>query len=54
MSLENIPTQEDLDALVEYGHGKAKDYFGMSFADGIMAVVDWLEGNGERPDKDEE
>ncbi len=43
--LEVVPTTKDLEALVEYSHGQAKEYHGMSYADGIMAVVDWLEGN---------
>ena len=55
-------TQEDIDALVEYGHGQATEYHGfdrhgiwMSYAEGIMAVVDWLDNEeAARPDLEEE
>ena len=48
-------TQEDIDALVEYGHGQATEYHGMSYAEGIMAVVDWLDDEeAARPDLEEE
>lgn len=47
----NIPTTEDLRELAHYAlEGDAKNYHGMSYADGIMAVVEWLEGNAPRPD----
>ena len=50
----NIPTQKDIEALIDYAHGTAQQYHGMSYADGIMAVIDWLEGNSPRPDLEEE
>ena len=52
--LENIPTEEDLSELAAYAiEGKALEYTGMTYADGIMAMLDWMEGNADRPDKEE-
>ena len=45
--------EKDLDALWAYIDGPAQNYFGMCYADGLRAVVEWLEG-GERPDAEEE
>lgn len=52
--IENIPTDEDIDALWEYVHGQARNYHGMSYAEGIGAMLDWIQGNSPRPDKEEE
>lgn len=30
--------------------GGSTRYSGMTYEDGIKAVVDWLQGNGDRPD----
>lgn len=51
--IENIPTQKDIDALWTYVHGQAQNYHGMSYADGISDMLNWLEGNQQRPDKEE-
>jgi len=51
--IENIPTDGDIAALYDYADGKAQTYTGMSYADGIKAMLDWLEGNTDRPDKED-
>ena len=51
--LENTPTSEDVRELWDYVHGEAQNYHGMTYAEGIGAVLNWLEGNTERPDKEE-
>jgi hypothetical protein len=48
------PTREDIDALWEYHDGPAKSYFGMSYADGIRDMLDWLEENSPRPDQEDD
>jgi hypothetical protein len=45
--------RKDIDALWDYINGDAQEYFGMSYADGIRDMVEWLEGNSLRPDKEE-
>ena len=50
--MNRIPTQDDLDALVEYCYGKAATYHGMTYADGIRDMVEWLE-NEDTPRPDE-
>jgi len=49
-----MPKKEDIDALWQYQGGTAQSYHGMSYADGIEAVLLWLEGNAPRPDLEEE
>ena len=51
--MAKLVNKEDLEALQEYVDGPAKEFFGMSYAEGIQAMVDWLSGNGERPDIEE-
>ena len=46
-------TEKDIEALIEYVHGKALEYHGMTYADGIRDMVDWLVGEGDRPDVNE-
>ncbi len=51
------PSQKEVEELLEWtqaGREKGSHYAGMSYEDGIMAVLDWLDGNGPRPDKDED
>jgi hypothetical protein len=54
---EVTPSIAEVSELVQWtyeGREKGSHYAGMSYEDGIMAVLDWLEGNGPRPDKDED
>lgn len=53
MMLEIVPNQDDLEAVQEYVDGPAQNYHGMSYAQGIQAMIDWLTGNGNRPDIEE-
>ena len=51
--MSKLVNKEDLDALQEYVDGPAQEYHGMSYAEGIQAMIDWLNGNGNRPDTEE-
>jgi hypothetical protein len=46
--------QSDIDALWDYIDGDAKEYFGMSYADGVRAMLEWVTGDALRPDQEEE
>jgi hypothetical protein len=48
--IEIIPTEDDIKAVQEYTDGKATEYTGMTYAQGLQAMLDWLMGNGDRPD----
>ena len=48
------PTQKDVDAIINYALGTAQNYTGMSYADGLLAVAEWLNGDAPRPDLEEE
>lgn len=48
--------QESIDALIQWameGQEEGSHYPGMSYEQGIMDTLDWLEGHAPRPDKDE-
>lgn len=47
-------TDNDLNELYDWAvnqdEGGTSHYPGMSYEDGIKAVIDWIEGNTDRPD----
>ena len=47
------PTQDDLDDLLEFSYDKASELTGMTYADGIRDMIDWLDGTGNRPDTED-
>jgi hypothetical protein len=52
---EVTPSQDDMTKLTTWvyeGRELGGRYAGMSYEDGIMVVLDWLEGNSPRPDLD--
>ncbi len=55
--LNQIDLPEQLSALYGWAmneeQGGASRYPGMTYEDGIKAVINWLEGDAERPDLEE-
>jgi hypothetical protein len=52
----DLPTPKDLAELLDWVHeglDGGSHYPGMSYEEGIRDIIDWLEGRGSRPDKDE-
>jgi hypothetical protein len=47
-----IPTDEDLEIIQNYADGPAQKYTGMTYAQGIQDMIDWLEGS-PRPGEEE-
>jgi hypothetical protein len=48
-----IPTAQDIEALWNYIDGPAQEFSGMTYADGLRDMVEWLSGDADRPDEEE-
>lgn len=50
------PTQKEIDAVLNWcGESieTGKSHFhGMTYEDGVQAAINWMQGNGERPDQE--
>lgn len=50
----NDINQSDIDALWDYIDGPAQVLTGMTYAQGLQEMLDWLTGNSPRPGEEEE
>ena len=44
--------QSDIDAVQEYIDETAPNYHGMTYAQGLQAMLDWVAHDAPRPDKE--
>ena len=53
MMQETFPNTGDLEAVQEYTDGPAQVLTGMTYAQGLQEMLDWITGNGPRPGEEE-
>jgi len=50
------PTQDEIDEILNWcaeGLDEGSHYPGMSYEEGVQDAIQWLQGEGQRPDQDD-